>query len=131
MPGRPCTPEAGAANDPASADVDGHGHRFRLGVDQPDYARLLRCFASFAGAALHASVTRRAASYGFDTQSVSIRPGGRRTAPIPGSFGGGDRPQRTGSKAAGEAGAARSLGKGPGRRRRGGGNRKACPTAPA
>ena len=38
MPGRPCTPEAGAATDPASASVDGHGHQFRRGVDQPDHA---------------------------------------------------------------------------------------------
>lgn len=46
MPGRPCTPGAGAANDLASADVAGHGHRFRLGVDQPDYLRLLRFFVA-------------------------------------------------------------------------------------
>jgi len=31
VPGRPCTPEAGAANDLASAHVAGHGLRFRLG----------------------------------------------------------------------------------------------------
>ena len=30
--------EAGAATDSAGAPVDGHGHLFRLGVDQPDYA---------------------------------------------------------------------------------------------
>ena len=69
----PCAPEAEAANDPVIADVDGHWHRFRLGVDQPDYVRLLRCFASFARAALHASVTRRATSYGSHPQSVSIQ----------------------------------------------------------
>ena len=38
MPGRPCTPEAGAETDSASARVDGHGHQFGRGVDQPDYA---------------------------------------------------------------------------------------------
>ena len=38
MPGRPCTPGAGAANDSARAPVDGHGHQFDRGVDQPDYA---------------------------------------------------------------------------------------------
>ena len=78
MPGHPCTPEAGAATDPASAPVDGHGHRFRRGVDQPDYVRLLRCFASFDRVALRPSVTRRATLYGFGPQWVSIRPGGRR-----------------------------------------------------
>ena len=39
---------------------------------------LLRRFASFRRAALHASVTRRATSYGLDPQLVSIQPGGRR-----------------------------------------------------
>ena len=68
MPGRPCAPEAGAAKDLAIADADGHRHRFRLGVDQRDYVRLLRCFASFVRAALHASVTRKAALYGFHPQ---------------------------------------------------------------
>ena len=38
MPGRPCTPKAGAATDSASAQVDGHGHQLGRGVDQPDYA---------------------------------------------------------------------------------------------
>ncbi len=38
MPGRPCTPETGAATDHADAPVDGHGHQFGRGVDQPDYA---------------------------------------------------------------------------------------------
>ena len=66
--------------DPASANVAGHGHRFRLGVDQPDYLRLLRCFASFAPAALHASVTRRAASYAFHPLWVSIQPSGKARA---------------------------------------------------
>ena len=33
VPGRPCTPEAGAANDLASAHVAGHGLRSALGVD--------------------------------------------------------------------------------------------------
>ena len=103
MSGRPCTPEAGAANDPASADVDGHGHRFRLGVDQPDYARLLRCFASFARAALHASVTRRAALYGFHPPWVSIQPSGTKAAEADprasqGPSGAGPSP-RTGSEA--------------------------------
>ena len=74
MPGRPCALEAGAANEPASADVAGHGHRFRLGVDQPDYLRLLRFFASFARAALRASVTRRAASYESHPTLVSSQP---------------------------------------------------------
>lgn len=78
MPDLPCTPEAGAVNGPASADVAGHWHRFRLGMDQPGYLRLLRFFASFARAGLHASVTRRAAYYGFHPQLVSIRPGGQR-----------------------------------------------------
>lgn len=71
MPGRPCTREAGALTYPGSALVGGHGDRFRRGVDQLDYLRLLRCFASFDRAALHASVTRRAASYGFHLRWVS------------------------------------------------------------
>jgi len=73
MPGRPCTPESGAANDLASAHVAGHADWFRLGVNQPDYLRLLRCCDSFARAVLRASVTRRAAYYGFHPQMVSIR----------------------------------------------------------
>ena len=73
MPGCPCTPEAGAANDLASAAADGHGHRFRLGVDRPDYLRLLRCFGAFARAVLHASVTRGATYYGFHRRMVSFR----------------------------------------------------------
>jgi hypothetical protein len=97
VPGRPCALEAGAANDPASADADGHRHCFRLRVDQPDYVRLLGCFASFARAALHASVTRRATSYGFHPPSVSIRPSETMAAeadPIHlGSFRGRDRPK--------------------------------------
>ena len=32
MPAHPCTPEAGAATDPADAPVDGHGHQFGRGV---------------------------------------------------------------------------------------------------
>ena len=60
-------------NDLASTAADGHGQRFRLGVDQPDYLRLLRCFGSFALAALHASGTRRATYYGSHRQMVSIR----------------------------------------------------------
>ena len=38
MAGRPCAAGAGAANDSARAPVDGHGHQFGRGVDQPDYA---------------------------------------------------------------------------------------------
>ena len=38
VPGGPCTPKAGATTDAASAPVNGHGHRFGRGVDQPDYA---------------------------------------------------------------------------------------------
>ena len=75
MPGRPCTPGTGAANDLASAHVAGRWHWFRLGVDQPDYLRFLRFFDSFARAVLHASVTRGAAYYGFRPQLVSIRSG--------------------------------------------------------
>lgn len=37
IPGHPCTPNAGAATDAASARVDGQGHHFGCGVDQPDY----------------------------------------------------------------------------------------------
>ena len=93
VPGRTCTSEAGAANDPASPDVEGHAHRFRLGVDQPVYARLLRCSASVARAALHASVTRRAAPYGFRPQWVSIPPSRTKaieadSRPSQGAFGG-------------------------------------------
>jgi len=73
MPGRPCTLEAGAANDLASAHVAEHWHRFRIGVDQAAYLRLLRCFGSFARAALHASVTRRATSYESHPPRVSIQ----------------------------------------------------------
>ena len=75
MPGRPRTPEAGAPAEPASAPVDGHGHQFRRGVDQPDYVRLLRCFASLDRTARHASVTRRVASYGFHLPGVDAPPG--------------------------------------------------------
>ena len=63
--------ETCTANDTANADVAGNEHRFRLGVDQPDYVQLLRCFVSFAGAVLHSSVTRRAASYEFHPTSRS------------------------------------------------------------
>ena len=85
MQGRPSTPEAGVPNDLASAHVAAHGHRFRLGVDQPDYLRLLRCFASMLGrAALHPSVTRRAASYESHPSWVSIQPRSRKQRrPIP------------------------------------------------
>ena len=38
MPGRPCTPEAGAATDSASARVDRHGHQVGCRLGQPDYA---------------------------------------------------------------------------------------------
>ena len=103
MPGRRCTPEAGAPTEPASALVDGHG-RFRLGVDQPDYARLLRCFASFDRAGPHPSVTQRATPYGFHPQWVSTRPSGTRAAeadprPSHGSIGGGTPSPRPGSRA--------------------------------
>ena len=93
MPGRPCTPEAGTANDLASAHVAGRGHRFRLGVDHADYFRLLRSFDSFARAVVHASATRRAASYEFHLAWVSIQPRRRRpTPPHVESFRGPDRP---------------------------------------
>ena len=82
MPGRPCTPEAGAANDLASAHVAEHWHRFRIGVDQADYLRLLRCFDSFARAVPHASVTRRAMYYGFHRQMVSIQPSGTKAGDV-------------------------------------------------
>ena len=104
MPGRPCSPEAGAATDPASAPVGGHGRQFRRGVDQPAYARLLRCFASFDLAGLHPSVTQRAALYGFHPQWVSTRPSRTRAAeanprPSHGSFGGGTPSPRSESRA--------------------------------
>ena len=59
--------------------------------------RVLRCFASFSRAALHASVTRRTTSYGLGPQLVSIRSGGMKAAdadprPSHGSFGGGTVP---------------------------------------
>jgi len=38
MPRRPCALEAEAGNDPASVAANGQLHRFRLGLDQPDYA---------------------------------------------------------------------------------------------
>lgn len=38
MAGHPCTPEAGAATDPADARVNGHGRHFGRGADQLDYA---------------------------------------------------------------------------------------------
>ena len=72
MPGRPCTPEAGVPTEPASAPVDRHGYQFRRGVDQPDYARLLRQIASFDRAVLQASVTRRATLYGVRPLLVSF-----------------------------------------------------------
>ena len=98
LPGHLCTHEAGAATDPASAPVDGHGHRFRRGVGQPDYVRLLRCFASSYRVALHPLVTRRAISCGFHPQWVSVHPSGTKASeadprPSQGSFGGRDRPQ--------------------------------------
>ena len=85
MADRPCTPEAGAANDLASTHVAGHRHRFRLGVDQPDYLRLLRCsLRCFGRAALHPSVTRRATFYESHPSWVSIQPRSRRRRrPIP------------------------------------------------
>ena len=97
MPGRPCTLEAGAANDLARAHVAGYGHRLRLGVDQTDYLRLLRFFASMLGRApLHPSVTRRAAFYESHPSWVSIQPRSRRQGrPIPAhvaSFRGLNRP---------------------------------------
>ena len=100
MPGRPCTPEAGAANGLASAHVAPHGHWFRLGVDQPGYLRLLRFFASMLGRAdLHSSVTRRAASYESHPSWVSIQPGNRRqgrpTLARVASFRGPNRPHGT------------------------------------
>ena len=45
-----------------------------LGVDRPDYLRLLRCFDALARAVLHPSVTRRAASYESHPSWVSIQP---------------------------------------------------------
>ena len=38
MPGRPCTPKAGAETDSANVPVDGHRHQFGREVGQPDYA---------------------------------------------------------------------------------------------
>lgn len=103
MPGRPCTREAGAPTEPASAPVDGHGHQFRRGVDQPGYVRLLRCFASFDRDGLHPSVTQRATSYGFHLQWVSIKPGAEaadaHNAPTRGSLGGGTVPKAVTSSA--------------------------------
>ena len=92
-----CAPEAGAATDPASVPVEGHGHRFRRGVDQPDYVRLLRCFASFDRVALHPSVTRRGALYGLHPRLVSIDPSGTKVSeadprPSQRSFGAGPSP---------------------------------------
>jgi hypothetical protein len=96
MPGRPYPREAGAPTDPGSAPVGGHGDQFRRGVDQLDYVRLLRCFASFDRAALHPSVTQRATLYGFHPQRVSSQPSETKAVePIPaqlGSFRGRDRP---------------------------------------
>ena len=46
MPGRPCTPAAGAETDPASVPVDGHGHSSAVGWINLT-TLLLRRFASF------------------------------------------------------------------------------------
>lgn len=70
MPYRPCTPEAGAATDSASARVDRHEHSSAVGWI--NLTTLLLRFASFGRAAPHASVARRATSYGFHPQLVSI-----------------------------------------------------------
>ena len=64
---------------PASAPVGGNGHQFRRGVDQPELRVSSGVSHRLVVLLFHASVTRRAASYGFDPQRVSIQPGaGRR-----------------------------------------------------
>ena len=72
MPRRPCALEAGAANDPASAEANGQLHRLRLGLDQPlllrPFASLGSCCSSRLGDPKDASVTRRATYYGLDPQ---------------------------------------------------------------
>lgn len=87
MPARPCTPETGAPTD-LGTPIDGPGHQFRRGVDQPDYVRLLRQIASFDHAALQTAVTRRAMFYGFHPQQVSSQPSETKAVePIPAHLG--------------------------------------------
>ena len=96
MPGHPCTSEAEAATDSADVPVDGHGHQFGRGVDQPDYASP-PAFRLVWYDALHAPVTRRTTFYGFHPQLVSIQPGDEarrsRSAPIAGGLRRRDPPQ--------------------------------------
>ena len=72
-------PRTGADNRSPSAPVGGHGHRFRRGMDQPELRVFSRVSPRLLLLLFHPSVTRRAASYGLDPQSVS-RPGGTKPA---------------------------------------------------
>ena len=64
---------------PASGPVGGNGHQFRRGVDQPELRVSSGVSHRLVVLPFHASVTLRAASFGFDPQRVSIQPGaGRR-----------------------------------------------------
>ena len=78
MPSRPCIPEAGAATDSADARVDGHGHRFGRGVDQPDYAfppfRLVcSCYRSRFGDPKD-DILRILSAIGFILVAAPLRP---------------------------------------------------------
>ena len=57
-------------------------------MNQPDYVRFLRCFASFAGAVLYPSVTRRAASYELHPRWVSLQRSETNAAEAPATISG-------------------------------------------
>ena len=71
MPGRPCAGKPKRRLIPASAPVGGNGHQFRRGVDQPELRVSSGVSHRLVVLPFHASVTRRAASYGFDPELVS------------------------------------------------------------
>lgn len=78
MPGRPCTPDTGAATDSANAPVDGRRHRFGRGVDQPDYVSpplpiVWSCFSSRFGGP-KGNVLRIPSAIGFNPVAGEIRP---------------------------------------------------------
>ena len=74
----PTKPER--TTDPASAPVGGHGPQFRCGMDQPELRVFSRVSPRWAVLPFHASMMRRAISYAFHPQRVSIQPSGKKAA---------------------------------------------------